>query len=111
MLPGVVSVIRPVVEPVQDGLPLPPSLRHKMESQFGTDFSAVRIHEGPQAEHMGATAYTRGNDIYFAPGRYDPGSQQGREMLGHELAHVVQQAQGRVAINLGSALPGAGGAT
>src|SRR5690606_37874359 len=58
--------------------------------------SAVRIHEGPQATNLGALAYTQGTDIHFAPGQYSPGSQSGQELLGHELAHTVQQAQGRV---------------
>jgi hypothetical protein len=67
-----------------------------MERAFGTDFSAVRIHEGTRAKEMGALAYTQGTDIHFAPGQYQPQSERGQELLGHELAHVVQQAQGRV---------------
>jgi len=45
---------------------------------------------------LGAQAYTQGTDIHFAPGQYQPSSQGGQELLGHELAHVVQQADGRV---------------
>src|SRR5690606_18829754 len=60
------------------------------------DFSSVRVHEGPEAPAIGAQAYTQGTSIHFAPGRYDPGSQSGQELIGHELAHVVQQSQGRV---------------
>jgi hypothetical protein len=67
-----------------------------MERSFGADFSSVRVHEGNQAGQMGALAYTQGTDIYFAPGQYQPNSQSGQELLGHELAHVVQQGQGRV---------------
>jgi hypothetical protein len=67
-----------------------------MEAAFGTDFAQVRIHEGPQAEAVGALAYTQGTDIHFAAGQYQPGSQRGQELLGHELTHVVQQSQGRV---------------
>jgi len=85
-----------LLEPTEAGQPLPETLRRKMERVLGADFSAVRIHEGPQAEAIGALAYTRGTDIYFAPGQYDPDSQRGQTLLGHELAHVVQQAQGRV---------------
>lgn len=77
------------------GRPLPDDLRAKMEAAFGVDFSAVRVHEGPQAESLGARAYTRGTEIVFAPGEYQPESQAGQELLGHELAHVVQQSQGR----------------
>jgi Domain of unknown function (DUF4157) len=46
---------------------------------------------------MGALAYTQGTDIHFAPGQYQPESHSGKERIGHELAHVVQQSQGRVA--------------
>jgi hypothetical protein len=76
---------------------LPPAVQAKMERSFGADFSAVRVHEGQEAPAMGALAYTRGTDIHFAPGQYDPQSQRGQELIGHELAHVVQKSEGRVA--------------
>lgn len=75
---------------------LPPALRAQMEAALGHDFSGVRIHTGSKAAEVGAVAYTQGTDIHFAPGAYDPGSISGRQLLGHELTHVVQQAQGRV---------------
>lgn len=78
------------------GRAIPDDVRTKMEDSFGTDFSAVRVHEGPQAAAIGALAYTQGTDLHFAPGQYQPSSLAGQELLGHELAHVVQQAQGRV---------------
>ena len=78
------------------GAKLPDDVLAQMETSFGTDFSAVRIHEGSQATAVGALAYTQGTDIHFQPGQYDPNSQRGRELLGHELTHVVQQSQGRV---------------
>lgn len=78
------------------GAPLPDVVQAKMEQSFGVDFSAVRVHQGPQAPAIGALAYTQGTDIHFAPGQYDPDSQRGQELLGHELAHVVQQSDGRV---------------
>ncbi|WP_081987792.1 DUF4157 domain-containing protein [Sphingomonas sp. 37zxx] len=90
------------VDPMRLGLgqgrgnPLSDSVRAKMEAAFGTDFSRVRVHEGPQAARIGAIAFTTGHDIYFAPGQYRPETVQGQQLLGHELAHVVQQRQGRV---------------
>jgi hypothetical protein len=78
------------------GHPMPQDVRAKMESAFGADFSAVRIHEGSRAQALGARAYAQGTDIHFAPGAYQPNSTGGQELLGHELAHVVQQSQGRV---------------
>ena len=85
------------LQPSDDaGRELPEDVRVQMESSFGADFSAVRIHEGPQAAALGAQAYTQGTDIHFAPGHYDPSSESGQALLGHELTHVVQQSQGRV---------------
>jgi len=80
------------------GSPLPPPVRHQMETSFGADFSAVRVHQGPQANMIGALAYTRGENIHFAPGQFDPHSSAGQELLGHELAHVVQQRAGGVGL-------------
>jgi acyl carrier protein len=86
------------------GRPLPDAVRGKMEAALGADFSNVRVHVGPQADRIGAIAFTVGSDIYFAPGRYQPETLHGQELLGHELAHVVQQRAGRVRNPLGSAL-------
>ena len=78
------------------GRPLPEAVRGKMEAALDADFSDVRVHVGPQAERIGAIAFTIGSDIYFAPGRYQPDTVHGQQLLGHELAHVVQQRAGRV---------------
>ncbi|GEM_PF-3753017 len=102
--PGVVT------SPVSDGQlrligpgrPLEPGIRDRMESFFDADFSGVRVHEGPVAQAMGALAFTLGETLYFAPGLYDPTTREGVELLGHELAHVVQQRDGRVSNPYGS---------
>lgn len=78
------------------GRALPEPVQAKMERSFGADFSAVRVHEGNHASEVGALAYAQGTDIHFAPGQYQPGTTHGQELLGHELAHVIQQSQGRV---------------
>jgi len=75
---------------------MPADVEAKMERSFGADFSSVRIHPGPQAQAQGAIAYAQGTNLHFAPGAYDPHSESGQQLLGHELAHVVQQAEGRV---------------
>ena len=77
------------------GVMLPEEVRAKMEAALGMDFSEVRIHVGPQAASVGALAFTRGLDIFFAPGHYQPWSREGQELLAHELTHVVQQSEGR----------------
>jgi hypothetical protein len=84
------------------GRTLPDAVRGKMEAALGADFSGVRVHVGPQAERIGAIAFTLGSDIYFAPGRFQPETPHGQQLLGHELAHVVQQRQGRVRNPIGS---------
>jgi hypothetical protein len=52
-----------------------------MEAFFNADFSSVRIHQGPQAQSIGAHAFTMGSDIYFAPGQYDPATLRGQQLL------------------------------
>ncbi|HEX8146412.1 MAG TPA: DUF4157 domain-containing protein [Pyrinomonadaceae bacterium] len=70
--------------------------RSLMESAFGESFGDVRVHTGGEAERMneelGARAVTRGRDLYFDRGEYDPSTAEGRRLLAHELAHVVQQS-------------------
>ena len=87
------------------GSSLPQPVLQKMEAAFGTSFSNVRIHESPQAQSIGAAAYTQGTDIHFAPGQYNPGSLDGQALLGHELTHVVQQRAGRVPTPQGKGVP------
>lgn len=76
---------------------LPGTVQAKMESAFNTSFSDVRItKDSSKAKNIGAKAYTQGNSIHFAPGKFDPNTNSGQELIGHELTHVVQQKQGRV---------------
>lgn len=84
--------------PSDAGSPLHPETRGQMEGSFGTSFSDVRVHQGHQAPSVGAVAFTSGSHLHFAPGRYDPASRPGQELIGHELAHVVQQRDGRVSV-------------
>jgi hypothetical protein len=78
------------------GQPLSNPAKARMETAFGKDFSDVRIHTDGMAERIGAVAFTSGNNLHFRNGKYDPSSQSGRTLLGHELTHVVQQREGRV---------------
>ncbi len=83
------------------GRPLERGVRAEMEGAFGADFGDVRIHTGGaasgSARSLQAVAYTRGRDIVFDHGSYDPGSAGGRHLLAHELTHVLQQRSGPVA--------------
>ena len=69
-----------------------------MESRFGHDFAPVRIHAGrdaaDSARALGARAYTAGSSIVFGHGQYAPTTRSGRELLAHELTHVLQQRAG-----------------
>ena len=78
------------------GQALSAAVRSRMEDAFDFRFDAVRIHEDGAAAAAGAIALAHGTDLHFAPGHYDPGNERGLALLGHELAHVVQQAEGRV---------------
>ena len=53
---------------------------------------------------LGAIAFTLGSSIYFAPGQYRPETPRGQQVLGHELAHVLQQRAGRVRNPQGSGI-------
>ena len=76
---------------------LPEDLREKMENSLNADFSDVEVHENSSdAKNLNAIAYTQGNEIHFAPGKYQPRTKNGQELLGHELTHVEQQRRGRV---------------
>jgi hypothetical protein len=89
----------------ENGSPLPESLQRKMGAAFQADFSDVRIHQGPDAASLSALAFTQGRDIHFAPGRYNLSSLEGQKIIAHELAHVIQQRQGRVAVPQGWSVP------
>ena len=80
------------------GQSLPPSARTFFEHRFGHDFSRVRVHVGPEAERsareIGAAAFAVGNDIAFGAGQFRPTTPAGRQLIAHELAHVVQHRTG-----------------
>ena len=86
----------------ESGAPLDSGSRGFFESRFGHDFSSIRIHSGPaateSARSVQALAYTVGRDIVFGAGQYNPGSDSGRKLLAHELAHTVQQAGGSMGL-------------
>ncbi len=73
------------------GQSLPTNLQRQMENRLGQDFSDVKVHQGPHAQQIGAQAFAHGNNLHFAPGQYQPTTSAGRELIAHELTHVVQQ--------------------
>lgn len=83
------------------GRALDAQTRIPLENHLGHDLAHVRIHTDGQAAGaaaaLHANAFTIGAHVSFAEGRYAPGSEGGRRLLAHELAHVVQQSPGRSA--------------
>ncbi|MGY4828758.1 eCIS core domain-containing protein [Sphaerotilaceae bacterium SBD11-9] len=80
------------------GRPLPDEVRREFEARFRHSFADVRLHTGPIAAQaagaMDAGALTAGRDIVFGAHAFAPERREGRWLLAHELAHVVQQQRG-----------------
>ncbi|MCK9621372.1 MAG: DUF4157 domain-containing protein [Methylobacter sp.] len=92
--PAVYSKIAPLRG---GGSPLPPTTRAFMEPRFGADFSGVRLHTNSEAAQLNravsARAFTHGHDIYLGEGTNNVESSTGKQLLAHELAHVVQNSR------------------
>ncbi len=79
------------------GSALPEATKAKMESSFGTDLSHIKVHTNSEsAANVGALAYAQGNDLHFAKGQFNPGTEKGDGIIGHEVAHTFQQQAGKV---------------
>jgi peptidoglycan hydrolase-like protein with peptidoglycan-binding domain len=80
------------------GQPLDTMTRTFFEPRFGHDFGQVRVHTDTRAAGaalaVGAHAFTVNRHIAFGRGQYAPDASAGRQLLAHELAHVVQQSGG-----------------
>lgn len=80
----------------QPGRALDPAARSFFEARFERSFANVGVHDGPSADEaarsINARAFTAGSSIAFAKGEYAPSTQEGRRLLAHELAHVVQDS-------------------
>ncbi len=91
------------------GSPLEAGVCEGLADDLGSDFSEVRVHADSAAARLAADlnaeAFTRGSDIYFGNGRFEPGTEAGRRLLRHELAHVLQQARGEVSTYAGQVVP------
>lgn len=77
------------------GIAMDPQSRAFFEPRFGHDLSGVRLHTdataASSARAVDALAYTVGKDVVFGAGHYAPHTTVGKELLAHELAHVIQQ--------------------
>ncbi|WP_291432164.1 DUF4157 domain-containing protein [Deinococcus sp.] len=94
----------PVMQRIQArkgaGSPLPADVLGHLEQGLNHDLSGVRIHDDAEADRLAksvnAIAFTTGTDIFFQAGKYEPNTQTGLELLGHEVTHTVQQSRGNV---------------
>ena len=77
------------------GQALPTALQRNFEQHLGVPLGGVQVHRdaeaGEMAQSIGALAFTAGQDVYFAPGRYAPATADGDFLIAHELVHVAQQ--------------------
>ncbi|MBD2766359.1 DUF4157 domain-containing protein [Hymenobacter sp. BT664] len=77
------------------GHPLSADVRRYMEPRFGADFSQVRIHHDAEAaslsNQLSARAFTYQNHVFFARNQYQPATNEGKQLLAHELTHTIQQ--------------------
>jgi hypothetical protein len=91
--------VPPIVHEVlnSSGQPLDENTRAFMEPRFGHDFSQVRVHTDSRAAEsaraVNALAYSVGRKVVFGTGQYAPATSTGKQLLAHELTHVVQQGQ------------------
>lgn len=103
----------PVPKPapaLNHGRALEPQMRAPYEAAFRRSFADVRIHDCAQghdaARGLDARAFTHGSDIAFGAGHFQPDTPEGRGLLAHELAHVVQQGEGPRTAPIGALSPG-----
>jgi Domain of unknown function (DUF4157) len=84
-----------ILDELGPGVALPAMMAREFGAAYGSSLDAVRMHvDSPVPQQHGARALTVGSHVAFAPGRFQPNTATGRELIGHELAHVVQQQGG-----------------
>ena len=90
-----------VMQSLGKGSSMDSGTKNKMEGAFDSNFSNVEIHTDSNAaqlsKDMNARAFAVGNHIAFAGGEYQPGTLMGDALMAHELAHTIQQSDGKVA--------------
>lgn len=74
------------------GRRLDSSLAREFEEAGASRAGSVHIHADADADRlarsMSANAFTVGDDIFFAKGRFRPGTPDGHRLLAHEVGHV-----------------------
>ena len=89
------AVTKSIQDKLGHGQPLQENILKEMNKKFQVDFSAVVIHTDEESnqlcEELHAQAFTVGKDIFFKTGKYNPATVEGKQLLVHELTHVLQQ--------------------
>jgi hypothetical protein len=74
----------------------------KYRNEHDDAIETAIIHTGPYANEfarsLNALAVTVADDIYFRDGAFRPESEEGRQLLTHELTHVMQYQKKEVAL-------------
>ncbi len=91
--PAFISNASPALR-LRPGEPIQSDVRERLESSFGVDLGGVRVHRDASANttsaQLGARAFTLGQNIFLgAQSRPDD-----VPLMGHEVAHTVQQRNG-----------------
>ena len=83
---------------IADGSPLEAGTRRTLEASLDVDLSAIRVHVGHRADRLArslqADAFAAGPHLFFRRGAYEPRTERGLWLLGHEVTHSIQQARG-----------------
>jgi hypothetical protein len=73
---------------------LPPALRRHLARLFGADLRSVRVAVSDAPLRMGALALAYGETVLLSPLAAALDNHRRRAVLGHEIAHVLQQRAG-----------------
>ena len=108
--PSPVPIPYPNIGPAGNAKKLPPTIKHELEAKFGADLSDVSVYTNHAPTLLNAKAFTSGNKIFFAPTMMNVFA-EGKNIISHEIAHVVQQRGGVTNKNVREALENGGPAT
>lgn len=74
----------------------PKDVLETLEETLGADLKKVKVHTGGNVpdlcKDMKSKAFTMGNNIYLEK----PGDAKNKELLAHELTHVIQHGNGKM---------------
>ncbi len=94
---GKKAKIKPIKMEISGAKPkgMPKEVQQALEEVFGAKLSKVRLHTGGNlrevGSNIGAYVFAVGNDIYFRNAK----DASDKQLLAHEVAHMVQAAGGK----------------